>query len=248
MKAIIVDDEKESRTVLRKIISTYCTDIRIIGEASTVEDAYVLMVNQLPDVVFLDIEMPYGTGFDLLKRFDAISFEVIFTTAFDKYALKAIKCCALDYLLKPISIEELLAAIRKLKSRKEIGDRDERFLHFLKNMENQYQKSNKIALPMKDAVEFVPISSIIYCKAEGNYTLIIFKDRPQSLITRKIKHFEDLLTAYEFLRVHNSYIVNTQYIWKYVKTEGGTLLLDNKAEIPVSRRKKEALLKTLGLV
>lgn len=246
-KCIIVDDEKPSVETLRHIIQNYCSDdLTIIGTAGSVDEAYLLIMEKNPDVVFLDIEMPHGSGFDLLEKFTDSSFEVIFTTGFDEYAVTAIKFSALDYLLKPINIEELREAIKKAKKRIESKNSQQNLQFLIQNLKNPRDKTNKIPLPILNGFEFVTINSIIYCESDEDYTYVYLVDSPRMAVTKSIKEFEDLLVAYDFFRIHHSYLINRSFIKKYIKGEGGTVLTDQGVELPVSRRRKTEFLAWLS--
>ncbi|MGB0521814.1 MAG: LytR/AlgR family response regulator transcription factor [Flammeovirgaceae bacterium] len=244
--ALIVDDEKRSRETVLKMVQKYCKSIQVIGQAASVEEAHEFINSTKPDLVFLDVEMPRGSGFDLLKRFPEVDFEVIFTTAYDEYAINAIKFCAIDYLLKPIDIDELIQAVGKvevlMKSRATTTDR---FQHLLDNLAQKNQKPEKVGIPTQEGLEFVMINSVIRCEAEGSYTKLFLQGGRVILATGTIKEFEELLHGNHFIRVHHSHLINANWIHKYVKGEGGMVVMDDGAEVPISRRKKEAFLKQL---
>jgi two-component system, LytTR family, response regulator len=246
-KCVIVDDEKRSVETLKVIIEQYFVyDLTIVGTANSINEAHGLILSIKPDIVFLDIEMPHGSGFDLLERFEKANFEVIFTTGFDHYAITAIKFSALDYLLKPINIEELRDAIEKAKVRmsgKNIGNSIE---HLIKNIKNPKDKTNKIPLPIINGFQFVTINTIVYCEADEDYTHVFLNDNQKLTVTKSIKDFEDLLTSYDFFRTHHSFLVNRAYIKKYIKGEGGTILTELGNELPVSRRRKTEFLEWLS--
>lgn len=245
---IVIDDEEESRHTLKKIISKYCPQMHVVGEAGNINEAYSRIMEKKPDVIFLDVEMPHGSGFELLKKFEIIPFEIIFTTAFDRYALKAIKFCALDYLLKPIDIEELIISIQKVIKKKEESKSDVRLQYLISNMQDYKQKTNRIALPTKNEIEFVEVGEIIHCEAGGNYTTIYLDNEMKRLVvTSKIKQFEELLEGYNFIRIHNSHLINVDFVQKYIKGEGGDIVMKDNYIIPVSRRKKKELLEMLNL-
>jgi two-component system, LytTR family, response regulator len=246
-KCVIIDDERPSVETLRHIIQNYCSeDLNIVGTAGSVEEAYAVINEKNPDIIFLDIEMPHGSGFDLLEKFSDTSFEVIFTTGFDEYAVTAIKFSALDYLLKPINIEELKEAVKKAKKRLE-GKNSQQNLQFLvQNLRNPRDKTNKIPLPILNGFQFITINSIIYCESDEDYTYVYLSDNTRMAVTKSIKEFEDLLVAYDFFRIHHSYLINRSFIKKYIKGEGGTVLTDQGVELPVSRRRKTEFLTWLS--
>ncbi|RFS16113.1 LytTR family DNA-binding domain-containing protein [Emticicia sp. C21] len=246
-KAIIVDDENRSVETLSSIIYLFCsTEVEVIGTANSIQEAYQLIQEKSPDIVFLDVEMPHGSGFDLLEKFTNPKFEVIFTTGFDHYAVTAIKFSALDYLLKPINIEELKQAIGKAKERIEKKNSQQNFDHLIQNLKNPRDKSNKIPLPILNGFQFVPVNNIIYCEADEDYTHIYLNDNTKITVSKSIKDFEDLLANYDFFRIHHSFLVNRDYIKRYTKGEGGTITTEQGTELPVSRRRKSEFLEWLS--
>jgi two-component system LytT family response regulator len=244
IQAVIIDDEAKSRETLSKMLTKYCPNAHVAGAADSVESGFALIKETTPDLVFLDVEMPPYTGFDLMKKFDEIPFEVIFTTAFDKYALNAIKFCALDYLLKPIDIEELILAVDKMRQRNSTQNIDQRLVHLLKNV--QSKSNNKIAIPTQEGLEFINSNEIVHCEAQGSYTLLVLQDNSQILSSRTLKEFEGLLVAQGFYRIHHTHLINLDYIQKYHKGNGGYVVMQGGASISVSRRKKDDFLKTLN--
>lgn len=244
---IIVDDEKRGRLTLVRLLEKLFPDIAILGEAASVDEAHTLIQQFLPDVVFLDIEMPNGSGFELLKKFEEIPFEVIFVTAYGQYAINAIKFCALDYLLKPVRVEELQIAIEKAQKRISAQTKDKRLNHLLKNMRHHASKTNKIAVANQEGIEFVAVEQILYCQAEGSYTKIHTLESNHLIATTNIKTYEGLLNDYYFFRVHNSFVINLNAIQRYVRGNSGYVIMKNGTEIPVARRKKDELLKHLNI-
>jgi two-component system LytT family response regulator len=213
---------------------------------NSVKDAKDLITELQPDVVFLDVEMPHQNGFELLKLFDKINFDVIFTTAYEQYALKAIKFNALDYLLKPFSIKELQDAIQKCVSRRQ-GQANEPQTSpievFLQNMKTLHQTHKKIALPTINGLVFTPVQNIVRCESTGNYTRIFFTDKKNLMVSRPLKEFEELLTDVDFFRVHNSHLINLQQMQSYIQGEGGFALMSDGTQVEVSRRRKADFLK-----
>jgi two-component system, LytTR family, response regulator len=246
-KCILIDDEEPSIQTLRIIVENYCNnELEIVGTAGTIEDAYAQIIEKKPDIIFLDIEMPHGSGFDLLEKFIKPTFEVIFTTGFDQYAITAIKFSALDYLLKPINIEELREAIKKAKERLEGKNTQQNLQFLIQNLKNPRDKANKIPLPILNGFQFITISSIIYCEADEDYTYVYLNDNQKITVSKSIKEFEDLLTEYDFFRIHHSFLINRNFIKKYIKGEGGTVLTEHGVELPVSRRRKTEFLTWLS--
>lgn len=247
LKGLIVDDENRSVETLKSIIQNYCSnELTIVGTANNITEAYQRINETNPDIVFLDVEMPHGSGFDLLEKFVNPPFEVIFTTGFDHYAVAAIKFSALDYLLKPINIEELRDAIDKAKNRIKGKNSQISIEHLIQNLRNPKDKANKIPLPILNGFQFVPVNTIVYCEADEDYTYVHLNDGQKLTVSKSIKDFEDLLSNYDFFRIHHSFLINRSYIKKYIKGEGGTIVTDQNAELPVSRRRKTEFLEWLN--
>ena len=245
VRVLIIDDEKHCCDNLQWQLKTYCPEIEVIAVCNNAEKGLQQIHHHQPQLIFLDVEMPGMTGFEMLGSLTEINFDIIFTTAFDQYAIRAIKFGALDYLIKPIDKDELLEAINKFLNRTQ---RDS--LKQLSALLTHIRKSNdlsfqKIALPTLHGYELVPLNNIIFCESSSNYTDIHLNNGQHMLISRTLKDIEDLLDMQPFFRVHNSYIVNLQYAIRYIKGEGGHLVLNNDISIPVSRNKKEELLKLI---
>jgi two-component system LytT family response regulator len=247
LKGIIVDDENRSVGTLKSIIEQYCSnELTVTQTANNIEEAYQKINETNPDIVFLDVEMPHGSGFDLLEKFVKPPFEIIFTTGFDHYAVAAIKFSALDYLLKPINIEELKDAINKAKARIESKNTQSNIDYLIQNLRNPKDKSNKIPLPILNGFQFVAVNTIVYCEADEDYTYVHLNNGQKITVSKSIKDFEDLLSNYDFFRIHHSYLINKIYIKKYIKGEGGTIVTDQNLELPVSRRRKTEFLEWLN--
>ncbi len=246
-KAIIVDDENRSVETLKIILQQFCSnEVEIVGTANSIQEAYTLIHAVSPDIVFLDVEMPHGSGFDLLERIPKPNFEVIFTTGFDRYAVTAIKFSALDYLLKPINIEEVKEAVSKAKKRIEGKHTQNNLEHLINNLRHPRDKTNKIPISVVNGFQFVPVNTIVYCEADDDYTYIHLTDSQKLTVSKNIKEFEDILANYDFFRIHHSFLVNRDFIKKYVKGEGGTILTEQGNELPVSRRRKQEFLEWLN--
>jgi two-component system LytT family response regulator len=243
LKAIVVDDEASSRNVLKDYITKYCPDLQLIGEADSVQTAKALIDKNKPDILFLDVEMPKGNGFDLLEQLSHVDFETIFVTAFDHYAIQALNYSAAYYLLKPVSIDELIAAVDKIKNQK---DKNKPAFHNQILLENIYAttaQQKKIVLPLLDGFEVVKIEDILYCNANDNFTDFHFKSKSKMMICRTLKFYEELLFESGFLRVHKSHLVNLEQIVKYTRGKGGMLTMSDGVEISVSPMKRDELLK-----
>jgi two-component system, LytTR family, response regulator len=239
IRAVVIEDEEYSRTMLLKLLHEHCRQINVVAEANSVKTGLTAIVEQTPQLVFLDIELQSETSFEILERLPEINFELIFTTGFDSYALKAIKFCAIDYLLKPIDLNELLIAITKAEKRLNHEYLNRNLEALLNNMKSSSQNNHRIALPTLEGLIFVSVSDIIYCESSGPYTRFFLKQPNKILTSRHLKEYEDLLSGYNFFRIHKSYLVNLQEIQKYIRGEGGHLVMSNGAALNVSKQRKE---------
>ncbi len=240
IKAAIIDDEDSGRNVIRQYLSLYFTDIEVIGEASSVKSGVKLLSKQTPDIVFLDIQMQDGTGFNLLELLPQRSFKVIFVTSFDQFALKAIKYSAADYLLKPVDPDMFVDAVEKVKTdfEKPAPAKDARIDELLTNI-NSF---SKIGLPTNDGIQFVKVDDVVRCEADGAYTVFILENGQRIMVSKSLKTYEELFADRKFLRVHKSYLINTRYVEKYINGDGGSVVMTDGATVEVSRRKKDELL------
>ncbi len=243
LTAIIIDDEAKGRMALKQKLLDYCEEIQWAGEAENGIEGIKLIEKIHPDIVFLDIEMPRMDGFEMLHRLPEKNFHIIFTTAYDQYAIKAIKYAAFDYLLKPIDIEELKIAVSKIHSRPQIHTGKKLELLDQNLLKNNF---NKIAISTLEGLLFFNISDIIHLEANSNYTTIYFTNRPKLLASRTLKDFEELLPTDIFFRTHHSHLINLNYIKRYIKGDGGQIELQNGNYVDVSRRKKEEFLNAIG--
>lgn len=245
IRTIIVDDEQHCIEALHTMLTKKCPDVTVLAGVKSVQEARGIIDELRPDLVFLDVEMPHQNGFELLKQYDRIPFDVIFTTAYEQYALKAIKFNALDYLLKPFSIQELQDALSKFQERR--TNKPEPGMAplemFLQNMKTLQQTNKKIALPTINGLVFMPVQQIVRCESTGNYTRIFFTDRKQLLVSKPLKEFEELLTDVDFFRVHNSHLINLQQMDSYIQGEGGFALMSDGTQVEVSRRRKADFLR-----
>ena len=243
--AIIIDDEAKGRLALREKLSAYCPQVKLVAEADNGEDALELIEQHKPQLIFLDIEMPRMNGFELLNRLHDKKIHIIFTTAYDQYAIKAIKYAAFDYLLKPVDIEELKTTIGKLdESRDDQTKKQIELLH--QNMLFPKKHLHKLAIPSLDGLLFYDIAEIIYLEANSNYTNIYLSNKTKVTASRTLKEFEELLPEDTFFRTHHSYIINLNFIKRYIKGDGGQIELQNGSYVDVSRRKKDEFLKAIG--
>ncbi|MCR9181690.1 MAG: LytTR family DNA-binding domain-containing protein [Flavobacteriaceae bacterium] len=243
--AVIVDDEKHSRETLKNLLENFCKGVEIVALAANIQEALELIPASNPDVVFLDIELQTGTGFDILTQLPEINFEVVFTTAFDQYAIKAVKFSSLDYLLKPIDLEELQEAVEKVKIAKNKGDYNKQLKTLLQNI-NQ-PSLTKICLATSEGFEFINTADILYCEAGGSYTTFILNSNKKLLVSKHLKEYEGLLIENHFMRVHNSYLINLKEVKKYVKADGGYIVMNNDEIVSISRGKKESFLEAMQM-
>lgn len=238
LKSIIVEDEETSRKILRNYISKYCPNVDVLGEAANVEEALVLIRNTELDLVFLDVEMPYGNAFDLLDKVGDVNFETVFVTAYNHYAIDALNAHASYYLMKPISIDELIKAVDYVT---EIRTKEDA-LQDQVLVPKTTMVQGKITIPQQDGFEVLQTADIMYCKADDNYTQIYLNNNKKKLVSKTLKYFEEALTESGFARVHKSYLVNVNEVTKYIKGKGGSVVLSNGKEIMVSASKKSDLL------
>lgn len=245
MKAVIIDDEKKSREVLNTLLEKNFPNVNIVGTADGVKTGIKLVTEQAPDIIFLDIKMADGTGFDLLEALDRPKARVIFTTAYDQYALKAIKYSALDYLLKPIDIEELKIAVEKAEKQKQEMPVMENLQFLLENFRKNENNYSRITLPTGNAYEVVNISDIIRCEAETSYTKFVLANKRNVLVSSSLKYYEDLLPEKDFFRLHHHHLVNLSHVQKFLKEDGGYVIMSDGSKIEISRRKKEAFIQRL---
>ena len=243
IKSIIIEDEKSNRENLAKILSEYCSEVNVVAQCASAIEGRKAILEHRPDLVFLDIEMPGGDGFSLLESFEEINFEVIFVTAYNQYGVKAVKFCALDYLLKPVDILELSQAIEKVQKRLKVKSDKLRMQTLLANRGNE--SNPKIALPLSDKIIFIEITSIIRCQGEGNYTHIHLKGEEKLLASKTLKEFEELLSDYNFLRVHQSHLINLNEVKAYMKTDGGYIKMNDSSSVSISRQRKEMVMDRL---
>ncbi|MCX6351338.1 MAG: LytTR family DNA-binding domain-containing protein [Bacteroidetes bacterium] len=243
LNVIIVDDEINGREVLTAMLNEYCKGVEVIGTAASVAEATNLIKEKKPDAVFLDIEMPGGNGFDLLDSFEKIDFDIIFVTAYQQYAIKAIKFSALDYLLKPVLIDDLIVAVEKLKAKNpETAERD-RYAN-LRNGIALGNPFNKIILNTFEGFHFVKSEDIIYCKAEDNYTQFT-TTTDTLLISKPLKEYDELFEGMNFYRIHKSFLINLNHIKSVTRIESCNVIMDNGDELPVSQRRKDEFLQAI---
>jgi two-component system LytT family response regulator len=240
MKAVVIDEEKDSREILANYVTKYCPDVTVCGYGESVSTGLDAIKKHQPDIVFLDIEMPYGNGFDLLEKCSDFTFETVFVTAFDNYAIQALNQSAAYYLLKPIDIEELLKAVEKIRTERQTENYTQHAKVLLNNINGEAQQ--KIMLPTMEGFEIVSIHSILYCEAVDNFTRFFFENTQPLLICRTLKYFEEILRSHRFFRIHRSYVINPNYVIRYSKGKGGYVTMKNNQELEISANKKKEFL------
>ncbi|MDD4385672.1 MAG: LytTR family DNA-binding domain-containing protein [Bacteroidales bacterium] len=245
ISAVIIDDEKLAREALANMLKMFCPDVNLIGEADGVESGVETIRRLEPDAVFLDIQMPDGSGFDLLKEFASISFKFVFITAYQEYAIQAFKYSAIDYILKPIDPIDLVAAVEKLHESVLNEDTNKKFQAFIENIQWHEKNPQKIVLKTFDTVIVAEKESIIRCESENNYTMFYFTDKPKVLVSKTLKEFDVLLSSSGFFRVHQSHLVNLNFVAKYNRFPDSHVELTQGQIIPVSVRKRELLVTLL---
>jgi two-component system, LytTR family, response regulator len=241
VKAIIIDDEEDARSTLRAFVKQYCPQVEVIAEADGVQEGYRAVMANEPDLVFLDIQMDDGTGFHLLEKIRAPRFNVIFTTAYDEYAIKAFKYSAIDYLLKPIDPDELIEAVSKLKKDKE--GNEARIQNLIKNRDEK--EMDRLTLSSQEGLTFVKLDNIMRLESDSNYTHFFLTTKEKITVPKSLKEYELILPESKFFRTHQSHIVNLNYVKKYMREDGGYVLMEDGSEVLVARRRKEEFISVL---
>lgn len=246
LKAILVDDEQDSRDILERYLIKYCPDVELLAKCDSVKTGIAAIEKHQPDIVFLDIEMPFGNGFDLLDQVDEVNFETVFVTAYDNYAIRALNMSAAYYLLKPIDIDELIAAVDKIKAEQAKDDYTQHAKVLLENIRGQASAPSKLMLPTLEGFEIVKPDQIIYCSAEDNFTKFHLNDGSKLLICRTLKYYEDVLSGGTFVRIHRSHMINTDFVSRYTKGKGGYVTMSDETELEVAPKKKKEFLVGMG--
>lgn len=247
--AVVIDDDDNLRKGMKTLLSRYSPAINIIGEADSLETGVELLLQEQPQVVFLDIHLGDGTGFDLLEevnRKGKLNSQIVFITAHEQYAIKAFRFSALDFLLKPVDPEELEKVIGKLKS---VLDKNDSVAHIdllLENIRKKVDNFKRIALSTSDGIHLFEVSDIIRCESEDNYTKFYIKNNKPIMISKTLKEYEDLLTDHGFERIHQSHLINLSYLKSYIKKDGGYVVMADNSHLPISQRKKERLQEIIG--
>ncbi|MFM9907856.1 MAG: LytR/AlgR family response regulator transcription factor [Chitinophagaceae bacterium] len=246
IKAIVIDDEENSLSSLKEKLLAHCPQVKIIATCDNAEKGIEAIDSLHPDIVFLDIEMPVMNGFVMLQQLTYKNFELIFTTAYDHYAIKAIRYSALDYLVKPIEIEDLKNAVVKAEEKRNHSYPNPQIELLVEQLVNKKNSFSRIAIPTTEGLQFLKVEDIIYLEASINYTHIFTTEKKKYIVSRTLKDFEDMLPADIFLRIHNSYIINKNFTDKYIRGEGGQVVLSNGVVLDVAKRKKSEFLKAIG--
>jgi two-component system, LytTR family, response regulator len=251
LNAIIIDDERNSRNALRQKLINHCPEVNIIAECENGEEGMKAISENKPDIIFLDVEMPRMNGFTMLQQLQqnnaaAMGFEIIFITAYDHYAIKAIKFSALDYLVKPVEITDLKTAVEKATEKRKKPTGNLALETLLHNLINKEKEQHRIAIPSMEGLLFVNTSDIIYLEAHNNYSFFHLSGNKKVTVSKTLKDFEDLLPDSIFIRIHHAYIININYIEKYIRGDGGQLMMKNGVALDIARRKKAEILKIIG--
>lgn len=245
-RVVIVEDEPRSREFLKEILAEHCPQLEIAGLAGNVEEAVKTIHDLEPDLIFLDIELQTGTGFDVLQQIQDVQPAVIFTTAYDHYAIKAIKFSAVDYLLKPIDVDELKAAVAKTDDKQQRDSQQQTLQVLMQNLKQLRSNDNPtITLSVADGMEFIPLRSIIRLEAAGAYTNFFLKDGKKIMVSKNLKEYEMMLGDHDFMRVHNSHIINMNEVKRLVKSDGGYAVMSDDAQVIISPKKKDDFVKLM---
>ena len=245
LRGIVVEDEKHSRETLIGMLARYCKNVEIVGEAEGYRSGLEMIRKFDPDLIFLDIQMPDGSGFRLLEELDEINFEIIFTTAFDQFAIKAIKYSALDYLLKPIDPDELVNAIRKVEQKRSNQQVNQNIQVLLDNIKTKESDPHKIVLSTSEKIHILETDQILRCESDNYYTNFFLTDGKTILVSKTLKENEELLGDHNFIRPHKSHLVNVKYIKGFLRNDGGYIEMTDGSQIPVSRRKREKIIEII---
>lgn len=247
LRTVIVDDEQDAVNFIESIAKEYCPNIQVIGKAYSAIEGVEVINKEKPDLVFLDVEMPHGSGFDLLAGFPEKNFDVIFITAFNHYAIRAIKFSAVDYILKPININEFIEAVKRVEeARKDKISRNVNFSTLIENL--QTSLPSKLAIPTSKGMEYLNTKEIIRIEADRSYSWFFLEGDIKHLVSRNLKEYQELLSDRNFFRTHNSHLINLEHVKKYIRHEGGYVEMTNGSTVPISRGKKDLFLEHMGRI
>lgn len=244
IKVVLIDDEKNALEMLEWQLQTYCPQVEIVALANTADKGIEAIQRHMPPLIFLDIEMPKKNGFEVLQAFASPSFDVIFTTAYDQFALKAFRFAALDYLLKPIDAGDLVNALKRYE-RKVQGSFKQQLDILMQQYQHPGTPPEKISFATQQAVHFVKPETIRYGESDGNYTTLFFLDNTKLMVSKTLKEVEEVLVPYQFLRIHNSFLINLKHVSRYIKGDGGSIEMVGGAQLPISRQRKDAVMQIL---
>ncbi|MEL6251100.1 MAG: LytTR family DNA-binding domain-containing protein [Bacteroidota bacterium] len=249
VKAVIVEDEKNSQELLKELISEYCEGVEVVAIAGNVAEGLAALKEHKPNLLFLDIELPDGDGFQILENAEKLDFDVIFTTAYDQYAMKAFKFAATDYLLKPVDIDELQSAVERVTEKQkeeDTSDKSEQLSALIANVRNMGKPFKRIVLPTSNGFTVVNPEDIIRCESDRNYTFIFLNDKRRILVSRTIKEYDEMLRDFNFFRIHQSHLINLAYLKNYTRGRGGYVELTDGTTLDVSARRKSEFLKRMA--
>jgi two-component system LytT family response regulator len=247
INAIIVDDEQDSIDTLKVLVDTFLDQVEIVGTATDINTAYTLIKKHEPELVFLDIEMGTDTGFDLLELFDDTNFHLVFVTAHEKFALRAIRFSALDYIVKPVSPQDLKRSVARLQRFGVPKDEVKKVKHMFTNLLTENRGHHRLSIPTLEGFEFVKIADILYCKADGSYSHIYLKNKEKLTTSKNLKYYAEILSEYGFYRIHSATLINLMYLKKFGKSVGGYVIMEDGSELSVSKSRKNGLLEVLSL-
>ncbi|MFO0355562.1 MAG: LytR/AlgR family response regulator transcription factor [Sphingobacteriaceae bacterium] len=245
IKTLIIEDEQKSRDVLLKIIEKNCPQLEVIGTAENVSDGVEKIKSLKPDLVFLDITMPDGSGFDLLEKVQGYKFDLIFATASNNHAIRAFKYSACDYLLKPIDVEELKSAVSRIEKHKNETPDMQNLNFLIQQLKRSDDNFQKITLPTGNAYEIINLKDIVRCEADGSYTYFYLTDKRKLMVSASLKHYEELLPEQDFIRVHHHNLINMNHVVRFLKEDGGYAVMSDGSKIEISRRKKDVFMDRL---
>ncbi len=247
IRVVIIDDEPDAVKFIQGIISEYCPNLEVAGTANSARDGITVINQARPDLVFLDVQMPHGSGFDLLASFPEKTFDVIFITAYNHYAIQAIKFSAVDYILKPVNISEFIEAVSKVEQKR--SSLEYRNLNFNSLLENlKAPLPSKLAIPTSDGIEYLNTAEIIRIEADRSYSWFYLTEKRKYLVSRNLKEYQELLQDLNFFRPHNSHLINMIFVKKFIRQEGGYIEMTDGSNVPISRGKKDLFLLQMGKI
>lgn len=245
LKTIIIDDEPHAREKLQLLLNKYCKEVTVVATAKNAEEGLAAIKTHGPDLVFLDVEMPVHTGFDMLKQLPSINFEIIFATAHDQYAIRAIRFSALDYLLKPVDPDQLQEAVAKAAERRNTIGIQKQYDVLKENLSTQSKEMEQLAIPSQQGMIFIKVADLVRCEADSNYTWFYMANKQKLVSSRTLKEYEEILTDSGFIRIHSAHLINRKHLKQYIKGEGGQVVMNDGTLLDVSRRRKPMVVDSL---